>query len=100
MSGLKEIDLHPENLVAGRKYKLHIKGESNPELTIIKEGVFKKLCRIEVDTYVDRTLLALLFLFATNGLPKAVVWHRIKSIEEIVVTSRSSKKEEKGGADA
>lgn len=92
MKGIKDVYLHPDNLMAGKKYRVTFKGLHDPSVSFIKEGKFVRVnlfwtnnkdCPKGTKNYLQAT-----FLFV--GGTYSLAWDRVICVQEISISKRSS----------
>ncbi len=90
MKGIQAVGLHPENLIAGRRYRFSAIGAVNRSLTIIQEGTFVKLLSIprELPDNSTRYILGVAFKFDGKGPPTVIEWYRIRQIDLLEMKPR------------
>lgn len=83
MKGIKDLYLHPDNLIAGRLYRVKFKGIVNPDIKQIREGKFVKMSQQETET--GKNKLAVQFRFGREKDATAIAWERIEFISELTM---------------
>lgn len=93
--GVRDVYLHPDNLMGGKKYRVTFKGLHDPSVLFIKEGKFVRsdlfwTNKKDLPTGQNSNEYMVIFLF--QGGQHAIGWKHIHFLQEITNVRRTSDK--------